>query len=152
MNRYKCEKKNFFLRKKFFRGGPAHPVKKKFFRPSAGKIFFWIHLDTPGYTWQLPGVAGYTWKAWKVSQGMVFGHRCILKLSGGGGIAKKKFQGGVGYAWHNPTCTYDTSACARLRTSMMRVGHDGHLRTTDIKKASLPLSFCSRISPHFIMG
>ena len=105
MNRYKCEKKNFFLRKKFFRGGPAHPVKKKFFRPSAGKIFFgytWIHLDTPGNCQVLPDTPERPEKCprvWFLGPG-------VSRSFQVGGNCEKKISGGAGYPWHNPTCTY----------------------------------------------
>ena len=181
MNRYKCEKKNFFLRKKFFRGGAGSPCQKKIFPAFGRKNFFWdtpgytwihlaiarccrIHLkglksvpgygfwaqvypevfrwgviakknfqgggaglpfqkkkfsclrsenfflDTPWYTWQLPGVAGYTWKAWKVSQIGDFGPRCIQKFSGGW-LRKKNFMGGM----DNPVITQP----ARMKLSVI---------------------------------
>ena len=107
MNRYKCEKKNFFLRKKFFRGGAGSPCQKKIFPAFGRKNFF---LDTPGYTWIHLAIARCCrihLKGLKSVPGYGFWAQVYPEVFRWGVIAKKKFQGGAGYPWHNPTCTYE---------------------------------------------
>ena len=117
MNRYKCEKKNFFLRKKFFRGGPAHPVKKNFSGLRPEKFFF-------GYTWIHLAIARCCrihLKGLKSVPGYGFWAQVYPEVFRWGVIAKKKFQGGAGYPWHNPTCTY---ACFSFFLNNQKLGMD----------------------------
>ena len=86
-------KKIFFCEKNFSGGGPAHPVKK---------IFFWIHLDTPGNCQVLPDTPERPEKCprvWFLGPG-------VSRSFQVGGNCEKKISGGAGYPWHNPTCTY----------------------------------------------
>ena len=106
MNRYKCEKKKFFFAKKIFQGGAGSPCQKKIFPAFGRKNFFW---DTPGYTWIHLAIARCCrihLKGLKSVPGCGFWAQVYPEVFRAGVIAKKKFQGGVGYAWHNPTCTY----------------------------------------------
>ena len=106
MNRYKCEKKKFFFAKKNFQGGAGSPCQKKIFPAFGRKNFF---LDTPGYTWIHLAIARCCrihLKGLKSVPGYGFWAQVYPEVFRWGVIAKKKFQGGAGYPWHNPTCTY----------------------------------------------
>ena len=67
----------------FLNNGTLYPSMKAAIKTRQDK--------TPGYTWQLPGVAG---KAWKVSKIGDFGPRCIQEVFRCIFLRKKIFMGG----------------------------------------------------------